>query len=404
VLNAGTNTLTAVFTPTNLVDYYSATSSVSLTVNRAALVVTANNLNKASNGVPFSGGNGVTYFGFVNGDTAAVLGGTLIYGGTSQGAINVGAYSIIPSGLTNANYTISYNSGTLTIGLPPQITSQPTNQTVLPGGTAQFSVSATSQATLTYQWWFNQTNLLVSATNSTLTLTNINLAQAGDYLVVVMNVFGSVTSTSAMLTMVSAPTISGFNSFFSNTNSATGSRTVTLNAMVNPNNLPTTAFFQYGLTTSYAGSSAPINLPAGSVGTNVSASLDSIVPGVVYHWQVVASNSLGGVSSPDQTFYTASIYPPGETNADGVVDQNELNAVLANYWPNSPWVSMTNVAGLGSVNVQFALTNVNNWDFSVLVSTNLIDWQYLGPATPMYQFVDPKATDGPTRFYRLSWP
>jgi len=57
------------------------------------------------------------------------------------------------------------------------------------------------------------------------------------------------------------------------------------------------------------------------------------------------------------------------------------------------------------LNVQFALTNANNWDFiSVLVSTDLIDWQYLGPATPMYQFVDPQATNGPTRFYRLSWP
>jgi len=328
----------------------------------------------------------------------------LSYGGTSQGAVNAGTYRVIPSGLTSANYAISFVPGTLYIGLPPQITSQPTNEIVPPGGTAQFSVSATGQAPLSYQWWFNQTNFLAQATNSTLTLTNITLAQAGDYSVVVVNDFGSITSALAVLATDSEPTISSSGYNFSNTNPATGSRTVTLNATVNPNGLPATVLFQYGLTTSYAGSSGLINLLTGNQGTNVAVSVNAIVPGVVYHWDVVASNSLGWVSTPDQTFYTVSIYPPGETNASGVVDQNELNAVLANYWPTSPWVTMTNVAGLGSTNIQFALTNANNWDFSVLVSTNLTSWQYLGPATPLYQFADPQSTNRPTRYYRLQWP
>jgi len=404
VLKAGTNTLTVVFTPTNTVDYSSVTTSVSLVVAPAALTVTANNIYEAYNGAAFGGGNGIIYAGFVNGDTAAVLGGTLSYGGTSQGAVNEGTYSIIPSGLTSADYAISFVEGTLYIGLPPQIISQPTNEVVPPGGTAQFSVSAMGEAPLIYQWWFNLTNLLALATNSTLTLTDITLAQAGDYSVVVANNFGSVTSAPALLATDSEPTISSSGYNFSNTNTATGSRTVTLNATVNPNGLPATVLFQYGLTTSYAGSSGPINLPTGKLGTNVATSVDAIVPGVVYHWAVVASNSLGWVSTPDQTFYTASIYPPGETNASGVVDQNELNAVLANYWPTSPWVTMTNVAGLGSTNVQFALTNANNWDFSVFVSTNLTSWQYLGSATPLYQFADPQSTNRPTRYYRLQWP
>ena len=306
--------------------------------------------------------------------------------------------------MTSTNYAISFSNGTLYIGLPPQITSQPTNQVVAPGGTAQFSVIATGQPALAYQWWFNQTNLLALGTNATLTLTNITLAQAGGYSVAVLNDFGSVTSTPAVLTVVSRPTVSGLSYYFSGTNAITGSRTVTLNATVNPNGSPASALFQYGLTAVYAGSTAPINLPAIRVGTNVSTSLDSIVPGVVYHWRLVASNSLGSAYSPDQTFFVPSLYPPGDTTGDGIVDQNELNAVLANYWPNSPWVAMTNVAGLGSTNVQFALTNANNWDFSVLVSTNLTDWEYLGPATPLYQFVDPQAIDHPRRYYRLQWP
>jgi hypothetical protein len=257
---------------------------------------------------------------------------------------------------------------------------------------------------LYYEWVFNQTNLLTFATNSTLSLNNINLAETGYYSVVVMNDFGSVTSTPAILTLIGVPTAYGCSSFISGTNPATGSRTVTLNAMVNPNGLATIAFFQYGLTTNYSGSSEPVDLPAGGTGVSVSASVDSIVPGVVYHWELVAFNSSGDVSTADQSFYTLSIYPPGETNGDGVVDQNELNAVLANYWPSSPWLSLTNMAGLGTAKVQFALTNANNWDFSVLVSTNLIDWQYLGVATPLYQFIDPQATNQPTRYYRLRWP
>ena len=55
------------------------------------------------------------YSGFVGGDTVASLGGALTYGGTSQGAINTGTYSIVPAGLTSSNYSINYGAGTLAI-------------------------------------------------------------------------------------------------------------------------------------------------------------------------------------------------------------------------------------------------------------------------------------------------
>jgi len=86
-----------------------------LTVDKAALTVTANNAAKAYDGFAYSGGSGVNYSGFVNGETSAVLGGSLAYGGTSQGASNTGSYSIIPSGLASGNYTLAYAAGTLTI-------------------------------------------------------------------------------------------------------------------------------------------------------------------------------------------------------------------------------------------------------------------------------------------------
>ena len=85
--------------------------------------------------------------------------------------------------------------------------SEPTNQTVLAGATASFQVAATGSSPLSYQWLFNQTNVLTGATNATLTLTDVQPASAGGYSVEVANAFGSVTSGTAILTVLSPPTI-----------------------------------------------------------------------------------------------------------------------------------------------------------------------------------------------------
>ena len=100
----------------------------------------------------------------------------------------------------------------------------------------------------------------------------------------------------------------------------------------------------------------------------------------------------------------ATVITPGDRNGDGIVDQSELNAVLANYWPSSPWLLLTNTAGLGGSNVSFALSNSTAGAFSVEYSTDLTNWQYLGPATPRYEFNDTNAPALPQRYYRLRWP
>ena len=95
----------------------------------------------------------------------------------------------------------------------------------------------------------------------------------------------------------------------------------------------------------------------------------------------------------------------GDANGDGIVSQSELNVVLTNYWLNSPWMTLTNAEKLCNGQWQFSLTNATAWNFSVLVSTNLTgtNWNYLGVATPAYDFTDP-ATNASQRFYRLRWP
>ena len=91
---------------------------------------------------------------------------------------------------------------------PAYITAQPTNQTVLVGGTANFSVTASGTGPLSYQWCANGTNIIVGATNSPLTLTNVQLSQNGySYSVLVTNLYGSTNSIAATLTVVLPPVI-----------------------------------------------------------------------------------------------------------------------------------------------------------------------------------------------------
>ncbi len=89
---------------------------------------------------------------------------------------------------------------------PPFIASQPVSQWVTIGGNATFSVVAGGPAPLSYQWTWNGTNL-AAATSASLTLTNVQLSQAGTYAVQVTNLYGSISSSNATLTVFAiAPT------------------------------------------------------------------------------------------------------------------------------------------------------------------------------------------------------
>ena len=92
---------------------------------------------------------------------------------------------------------------------PPVITTQPESQTVVPGATVAFSVTATGYPPPTYQWQFQGTNL-AEATNATLTLANVAASQAGDYRVVVSNLVDMTNSQVATLTVAWAAELPGF--------------------------------------------------------------------------------------------------------------------------------------------------------------------------------------------------
>jgi hypothetical protein len=87
---------------------------------------------------------------------------------------------------------------------PPLIGTQPRSQSAERGTTITLSVTATGAPPLAYRWRFNEADL-AGATNSTLTLTNAQTAQSGNYAVIILNGFGAITSQVAVVTVFEPP-------------------------------------------------------------------------------------------------------------------------------------------------------------------------------------------------------
>ena len=86
----------------------------------------------------------------------------------------------------------------------PAISTQPKSQSVSLGANVTFSVKATGAAPLTYQWRFEGGDI-AGAVTSALSLTNVPLSAAGEYLAVVRDVAG-LSSTSRVATLSVDPT------------------------------------------------------------------------------------------------------------------------------------------------------------------------------------------------------
>lgn len=144
------------------------------------------------------------------------------------------------------------------------------------------------------------------------------------------------------------------------------------------------------------------NLVLGGSGTNRTLTI-SPAPNKAGRVSIVVTVSDGNAFA-SKAFVLTIGEIPGGSNTDGIISQSELDAVLQVYWPNSPWLQMTNPVAFGDGLFQFSLTNTTGWQFSVEATTNLSTWEPIGVALPAFQFVDPEATNAPQRYYRLRWP
>jgi len=117
---------------------------------------------------------------------------------------DAGSYSVT---VTNGVGTSNSANAVLTVRTPPGISTQPQSLTVTQGNNATFTVTATGDATLGYQWKFNGTNIS-GATLTSYTLSNAQLPDTGSYSVTVTNGVGSSNSANALLVVLVPPAIS----------------------------------------------------------------------------------------------------------------------------------------------------------------------------------------------------
>ena len=107
--------------------------------------------------------------------------------------------------ISNTAGTVTSSTAVLTVVTPPTITAAPTSLSVVAGGVATFTVSATGTPAPTYQWYFNGT-AITGATSTAYTISPVTAANAGSYTVLVSNSGGgSVLSAPATLTVTVAP-------------------------------------------------------------------------------------------------------------------------------------------------------------------------------------------------------
>jgi hypothetical protein len=138
--------------------------------------------------------------------------GGLIAGATSStysiaatASSDAGSYTVV---VTNSAGSVTSSAASLALIAPPSISSQPASVTTVAGNSASFSVSASGTAPFSYQWYLNG-SAITGATSSSYTIAAVTSLNAGTYTVTVSNSAGSVTSSSASLSLIAAPVITG---------------------------------------------------------------------------------------------------------------------------------------------------------------------------------------------------
>lgn len=232
--------------------------------------------------------------------------------------------------------------------LPPVIITSPTNVTVSMGASAVFTVTATSVSPLNFQWRRNGSPLS-GATNAMLTLNGVQLAQAGDYDVVVSNAGGSTNTAPPAVLVVTPPPV---------------------------------------ITTSPVGQSFTLGQ---GIALNVAAS--GTEP-FFYQWQFNGTNLAGAtnatLSLTNLTVATAGIYRVLVSNAAGstISDVARLNFVGLNLFPV---LTIADVVGSNyRIEATSDLVNTNSWT----TLTNLVL-----PSNP-YLFIDTSTPQAVRRYYR----
>ena len=309
---------------------------------------------------------------------------------------DAGGYFVI---VTNASGSATSSVATLSVRVSPLILTNPASLTVVTGGTAGFSVTALGAAPLSYQWQFGGADIS-GATNNSYARTNVQLADAGNYTVIITNFAGSVTSAPAVLTVVSGTATSvvisqiyggGGNSGATYRNdyvelfnpgtasvnvsawsvqyasaSGTGWSVINLNGSVAPG--------QYYLVQLGSGGSTGALLPVASATNSLNISgVNGKLALVTNQTALTGSSPVGGVTIRDfvgygtaNAFEGAAAAPAGGNAAaifrknNGLTDTGDNAADFQTGTPN-PRMSATNAPPASSIDLAITKTHTGNF-------------------------------------------
>jgi hypothetical protein len=355
---------------------------------------------------------------------------------------DAGSYSVLVSNPAGA---IASAVATLTVLVPPTITLQPQSQVVNTNITVTFTVAATGNGPVRYQWQFNGANL-PGATNTSLVLSNVNLSHEGDYRVLTTDDVTTGASQVARLTVRVPPTVLvglrgetnavGSTITLSITASGSvpmgfswrrGSITMTNRVLMTTSstftifNAQTNDSATWRCVITNSGNVAPgvlsqasililappvlTNLPASQVvepGANVTFTAGAAGSAPLrYQWQFEGTNlanatnatlSVTNVQISNQGLYRVTV-----TNLVGTA------TATATLTVGTPVISLREAEWLGNGSVRLKLSGVPNRDHAIETSPNLTDWTTLQTVfytNGLMPLVDTTVGGTTNRFYR----
>ncbi len=271
---------------------------------------------------------------------------------------------------TFAAYDGSKNSrlatGTINVTAvePPVITINPGSQTVLTGTGVSLVVSATSVATMSYQWYKNGA-ILSGATSSTYSISATTLADSGSYYAVVKNAAGSVASSTATLTVTyPVPVISSINP---------GSGTVGSLITINGSNLTNATVVKFNGTSAstfavVSNTQLTATVPSGATtgkiaittpgGTATSSSNFTVVTGAVITGFTPSSGGAGtAVTVSGSNLSGASQVRFNEVNATFTVISDTTIVTGAPKGASTGKISVTTTSGTAVSSSNFSVGN-----------------------------------------------
>jgi len=354
VFSAGAQTLSVIFTPTDTTDYTTATTTSSLTVNKAPLTITVNNQSMTyGSTVPSLTG---TLTGVISGD-----GITATYSTTGTSSSTVGTYPI--TAMLNdpnsklSNYSIANTPGTLAITqATPPLTWVPAAPITY--GTALSSAQLDAGASIAGKYTYNPAlGAILSAGTQTLTVTFFP-TDTTDYTSATANVLLTINKAPLSVTANNATRPYG-----TSNPSFSGSITGAVNG----------DSFTEGFTTAATITSAPAaySIVPSASGTDIADYNVTAINGTLTITQAgttttVISSALNSVAGQSVTF-TASVSPTTSGTPTGSISFYDGATLLGpgTLVSASIWSLSTSTLAVGTHSITAQYTGDANFNASV---------------------------------------